>query len=123
MALQTRLPLLIALISLIGLTPLIAYSETLARRLSKSGIKPEDVTLMQENASLLYTAQTKSIGDVREWTNPKTGTTGTVRIADLKDNCVQLSHQVLMVRPQKEVRSTVWRCLTASGDWQLTAEP
>ncbi|MEM8774285.1 MAG: hypothetical protein AAGF53_04585 [Pseudomonadota bacterium] len=108
---------------LFGLNSTSAQAENIAKMLDDSGIEPESLSLMQDAAKALYTAQKKSVGDAKDWTNTATGTSGKVEIVGLKNDCVQLFHSLEVARPSKVTEISVWRCRTSSGDWQLTASP
>ena len=95
----------------------------LGQILADLGIEPESLTLMQQNARLLYTSDAKSVGDAREWTNTTTGSKGVVGIVSIKENCVELQHRFKLAGSGNTVGTNVWRCQVANGDWQLADKP
>lgn len=111
------------LLGWLALSVELAQAQGLARMIDNSGIEPESFAIMQETAKSLYTANGKGIGDKAGWANADTGTQGRVEIVDLKNNCVQLFHHVEAGRAGKLTELRIWRCRTASGEWQMTASP
>ena len=80
----------------------------------------QDYQVLDATTSSMLAGGTPSVGQERNWVNEKTGTKGTVRIRDVKDNCVHFQHfvQPSGAAPNPEIRTR--QCKDASGNWILT---
>lgn len=112
-----RLTLTAALLAL-AMSPDIGHAR-LSKMLANSGIEPSSFEIMGQTAKELYAAPSKSVGDSKSWTNPSTGTAGTVEIVEIRDNCVKLFHRVNVAKPAKTSEVSVWQCRMTDGTWQL----
>lgn len=92
----------------------------LSKMLADSGIEPASFEMMGETAKELYTAPSKSVGNKKSWQNASTGTSGTVEIVEIQDNCVKLFHRVIVAKTSKTNEVSTWRCKLADGTWQLS---
>ncbi|WP_367647385.1 hypothetical protein [Ruegeria arenilitoris] len=95
-------------------------AKPLSRIIAEMGLSPEDYQVLDATTSSMLAGGTPSVGQERNWVNEKTGTKGTVRIRDVKDNCVHFQHfvQPSGAAPNPEIRTR--QCKDASGNWILT---
>ncbi len=96
-----------------------ADAKPLSRIISEMGLTPADFEVVNATADQLLTGSARA-GDERSWVNDATGSKGTIRVRDVRGNCVHLQH---FIQPEgaessREVRTR--RCKDASGNWILT---
>lgn len=97
-----------------------AQAKPLSRIISEMGLSPADFEVVNAVANQLLSGGTPSVGQEESWLNEDTGSKGTIRVRDVRDNCVHLQH---FIQPEgqettREVRTR--RCRDASGNWILT---
>ncbi|WP_170332853.1 hypothetical protein [Ruegeria arenilitoris] len=98
----------------------VAQAKPLSRIISEMGLTPADFEVVNATADAMLAGATPRIGEERNWANDATGSKGTIRVRDVRDNCVHLQH---FIQPEgsdqtREVRTR--RCRDAGGNWILT---
>ncbi len=96
------------------------HAKPLSRIIAEMGLSPEDFNVVNATADAMLSSGSPQAGTERTWMNEATGSQGTIRVRDVRDNCVHLQH---FIRPEgsdqtREVRTR--RCRDASGNWILT---
>ena len=104
-------------LSLGGTGPVAAKS--LSRIVASAGLTPQDFEMLRDTARQLYDTATPQQGRTLSWTNPDSGSRGTVRLTEVKQNCVSLRHLVYP-KGQDQAREILsQRCKDAEGQWIL----
>jgi len=106
----------VALAGLIGT----AQAKPLSRIIAEMGLSPADFQVLDATSTALLSGGTPSAGQERSWENDQTGSKGTIRVLDVRGNCVSLQH---VVQPEgsdqtREIRTR--RCRDAGGNWIMT---
>ena len=98
-------------------------SAQLSRMLSNSQLKPEDIEMATEAATLLYSRPGVRVGDTSEWSNEKTGARGVVEVTKVDQGgaCVSFRHTTV-AGANKQSQSASRRCRTADNTWVLSPE-
>lgn len=115
-----RALLLLGALVLLGAAPAEAQ---FARGFSNSGIAGSDVTVAGTAAESLFTGVEPRPGQHVEWTNPETGSTGSVEITAIETSppCISLRHKVRTTTGlEREVNTR--RCQDAQGRWLLETQ-
>lgn len=96
-----------------------AAAKTLARLIGDIGLSPADHTLLSAAADSLFLGNPPTAGDRQSWTNPDTGSNGSVQVEEVRDNCAIIRHEIVPGgdRPRREIRTR--RCRNAEGKWLL----
>lgn len=97
-----------------------AEAQPLSRIIARMGLSPADFAVVDATVNSLLNSGTVSVGQMRSWTNEQTGSSGTVRVNGVRDNCVRLQHvfQAGNSNNSREVRTR--RCRDQNGNWILT---
>ncbi|SLN72566.1 hypothetical protein [Ruegeria meonggei] len=95
-------------------------AKPLSRIIAEMGLSPEDFSVVNATADAMLASGTPQVGTESTWMNETTGSKGTIRVRDVRDNCVHLQH---FIQPEgaeqtREVRTR--RCRDAGGNWILT---
>ncbi|WP_170399210.1 hypothetical protein [Ruegeria arenilitoris] len=95
-------------------------AKPLSRIIAEMGLTPADFEVVNTAADAMLSGATPRVGEESSWVNDATGSKGTIRVRDVRDNCVHLQH---FIRPEgsdqtREVRTR--RCRDAGGNWILT---
>jgi len=106
-------------VALLG-TPLAVQAQSLSRIIADMGLTPEDFQIVNATSDAMLAGKTPRVGDESSWVNEESGSKGTVRVRDVRDNCVHLQH---FIQPEgadqtREIRTR--RCRDANGNWVLT---
>ncbi len=106
-------------IAVIGATTAV-QSKPLSRIIAEMGLSPADFNVLNAASDAMLSGSVPQVGEESTWTNDETGSKGTIRVRDVRDNCVHLQHfiQPEGVDQTREVRTR--RCRDASGNWILT---
>ena len=84
-----------------------------------------DLALLKTAAGKLYLTDGVEVGAVEEWTNPETGSHGTVKLIRKHEYkgmpCRRLQHDIELKRVNDPYRFTVDRCKVADGEWKILA--
>lgn len=85
-----------------------------------------DLALLKTAAGKLYLTDGVEVGAVEEWSNPETGSHGTVKLIRKHEYkglpCRRLQHDIELKRVTDPYRFTVDRCRIANGEWKI-ADP
>lgn len=95
------------------------HAKSLSKIVASAGLTSEDFDLLNATARTLYEAASPPVGRIVSWSNPDSGSHGTVRLAAMRGNCAYLQHFVYakgQAQP-RELRSQ--RCKAADGRWLL----
>ncbi|MGI9368601.1 MAG: hypothetical protein ACR2O2_07155 [Ruegeria sp.] len=97
-----------------------AQAKSISRIIAEMGLSPEDFQVVSDASDALLKSGTPSVGKERAWSNESTGSKGTVRIRDVRQNCAHLQHfvQPAGADASREIRTR--RCRDANGNWILT---
>ena len=92
-------------------------------RSDSGGLTRDDLQLLEAASSRLYEADRPQVGATEKWSNPETGTTGTVSLVEVFDKdgmpCRKLRHDIAK---RGETANQVYvsnRCRVQSGEWKL----
>lgn len=81
-----------------------------------------DLALLKTAAGKLYMTDGVEVGAVEEWTNPETGSRGTVKLVRKHEYkgmpCRSLQHDIAL-SVKDPYRFTLDRCRTADGEWKI----
>lgn len=111
----------VAILALVGISAGIgAQAQSLSRIIADMGLSPEDFNIVNATADQMLAGGTPPVGTERAWMNDATGSKGTIRVRDVRDNCVSLQH---VIQPggtdqTRDIRTR--RCQDAGGNWILT---
>lgn len=94
-----------------------AHAKPLSRIIAEMGLTPTDFEVVNAASNTLLSNGTPSVGKEQSWVNEATGSEGTIRVANVQGNCVELQH---VIHPEgadqtREIRTR--RCQDASGNW------
>lgn len=85
----------------------------------------DDLALLKTAAEKLYLTDGVEVGAVEAWTNPETGSHGTVKLIRKHEYkglpCRRLQHDIELKRVSDPYRFTVDRCKVADGVWKILA--
>ncbi|WP_170517775.1 hypothetical protein [Ruegeria atlantica] len=106
-------------ITILG-TSLGVQAQTISRIIADMGLSPADFEILSATSDAMLAGGVPRVGAESNWVNDETGSKGTIRVRDVRDNCVHLQH---FIRPEgadqtREVRTR--RCRDAGGKWILT---
>ncbi|WP_170334085.1 hypothetical protein [Ruegeria arenilitoris] len=101
-------------------TGAVAQAKSLSRIIAEMGLSPADFEVLNAASNSLLTTGTPSVGQERSWVNDQTGSKGTIRVRDIRDNCVHLQHFIQPEGADKTREIRTRRCKDASGNWILT---
>lgn len=112
-----KLSSLFAVLMMIGGAP--AQANSLARMLGDSGLTQEDIDIMTAEAASLYSPLSRKVGNMAEWENATSGTTGSVEIIAIEGKCVTLGH-IFKTKKKRAAQSIkMRRCQADDGSWPL----
>lgn len=104
------------LVGLIGT----AQAKPLSRIIAEMGLSPADFQVLDAASKTLLSGGTPAVGAQQSWDNPETGSKGTVRVQEVRGNCVQLQHSVQPGGADAPRQIRTRRCRDAGGNWLLT---
>lgn len=117
---RARFPWPMAAVPALCLALLLAAGTVEARSLSKTlartGLAPQDMTLMTATADRLFDPAPQA-GQHRDWSNPESGSTGTVRILSVDGDCAVLLHEFHAAGRDRAQSVEMRRCRDAQGAW------
>lgn len=98
----------------------VVQAKPISRIIAEMGLTPADFEVVNIAADAMLAGGTPRVGEESTWVNDATGSKGTIRVRDVRDNCVHLQH---FIQPEgsdqtREVRTR--RCRDAGGNWILT---
>jgi surface antigen len=110
-----------AAIAILAMTaPASAQINPFSRYQSVSG---EDLNLIEAASEKLYKTDTPRVGATERWSNPNTGSSGTVTLTQIyqKDGmpCRKLRHRITVQGDTDPMTYIFSRCRVKSGDWKL----
>ncbi len=91
----------------------------ISRIISEMGLSPADFQIVNATADAMLKGGTPQVGAESSWSSNDTGSKGTIRVRDVRDNCVHLQHFIQAGGSDntREVRTR--RCRDAEGNWLL----
>ena len=98
-----------------------------ANPFKKSGFQLDesDLALLTAAAEKLYISDGVKVGAVEDWSNPETGSGGTVRLTRKHEYkgmpCRELQHDIELKHTKEPYRFTLDRCKTPDGEWKILA--
>ncbi|WP_254429183.1 MULTISPECIES: hypothetical protein [unclassified Ruegeria] len=97
-----------------------SHAKPLSRIIAEMGLSPADFNVVNATADSMLENGAPPVGTERNWTSQDSGSKGTIRVRDVRDNCVHFQH---LIQPEgteqvREVRTR--RCQDAGGAWILT---
>lgn len=95
-------------------------AKPLSRIIAEMGLSPADFQVVDATASALLSGGTPSVGQEKSWSNEETGAKGTIRVQDVRGNCVNLQHFILSAGADASREIRTRRCRDAGGQWILT---
>lgn len=98
----------------------IAQAKPLSRIIAEMGLTPEDFEVVNATADQMLASGSISAGEESSWVNEATGSKGTIRVRDIRDNCVHLQHFILPEGSDQSREVRTRRCRDADGNWILT---
>ncbi|WP_146345853.1 hypothetical protein [Falsiphaeobacter marinintestinus] len=109
----------VMLLAVIAIGAGAAQAQGVARIVGKTGLSPEDLAIMSENARKLYDVAAPQVGKSTDWTNPDSNAYGTTTLIGMADGCATIQ-QIAHPKGQDQaldIRSRV--CRNAEGKWIL----
>ncbi|WP_037311988.1 hypothetical protein [Ruegeria halocynthiae] len=105
--------------ALLGLAA-VTQAKPLSRIIAETGLSPADFNIVAATADAMLAGGTPQVGTESTWHSDETGSKGTIRVGEVRDNCVQLQHfiQPAGADETREIRTR--RCRDAAGNWVLT---
>jgi len=104
------------LVGLIGA----AQAKPLSRIIAEMGLSPADFQVLDATSTALLSGGTPSVGQERNWKNAQTGSKGTIRVRDVRGNCVHLQHFIQAEGSDQTREIRTRRCRDAGGNWIMT---
>ncbi|WP_170426747.1 hypothetical protein [Ruegeria arenilitoris] len=97
----------------------LAQAKPISRIIAEMGLTPEDFSVVNATTTEILAGGMPQVGTERNWSNADTGSKGTVRVREVRDNCVHFQHfiQPAGAEQPREVRTR--NCRDASGNWVL----
>jgi surface antigen len=90
---------------------------------SRAHLRGDDFALMSAAASRLYQQDTVADGATDQWSNPKTGDSGTVTVLHSFEKsgmaCRRVRYDILLRAQTGKRTYTVNWCKTDSGEWKI----
>lgn len=90
---------------------------------SRTGLRGDDLSLMNAAASQLYQQDTVGNGSASHWSNSKTGDSGTVTVLQSFEKegmaCRRVRYVIHLHGVMGQRTYTVNWCKTASGEWKI----
>jgi len=104
---------------ILGTTPRV-QAQSISRIIADMGLSPADFEVLNATSAAMLASGSPRVGEESTWVNDATGSRGTIRIRDVRDNCVHLQHfiQAAGATNSREIRTR--RCRDANGNWILT---
>ncbi|WP_170561075.1 hypothetical protein [Ruegeria atlantica] len=98
----------------------LAQAKPLSRIIAEMGLSPEDYSVVNDTTNAMLADGTPQVGTERTWSNSDTGSKGTVRVREVRDNCVHLQHFIVPAGADQSREVRTRNCRDASGNWILT---
>ncbi len=116
---KARITTVLVALALLAAAPM-AQAKSISRIIAEMGLSPADFEVLNATSNALLKSGTPNVGKERSWVNEDTGSKGTVRVRDVRDNCVHLQNFVQPAGEDtaREIRTR--RCRDANGNWILT---
>jgi len=109
----------LCLVLALGVAGPMAEAKSLSKMLGQSGVAPEDFEMAGQAGRTLYAVNPPKVGQTVRWQNPKSGSTGTVKLVSMRNGCAQLQH-VVTTSTGKVQPYESRLCQNAQGNWILT---
>lgn len=110
---------LIAVAVLIGASS-IAQAKPLSRIIAEMGLSPADFNVVNATTNAMLADGMPQVGTERSWSNEETGSKGTIRVRDVRDNCVHFQYFIKPAGADQAREIRTRNCRDASGNWFLT---
>lgn len=86
-------------------------------------VSQEDLQIIEAAAAKLYKTDSPNVGATEQWSNPNTGSSGTVTLTQVFDKdgmpCRKLRHRIT-TKDDKDPKTYIFnRCRVKSGEWKL----
>ncbi|WP_282120688.1 hypothetical protein [Ruegeria atlantica] len=98
----------------------LAQAKPLSRIIAEMGLSPEDYSVVNATTNAMLADGTPQVGTERNWSNDDTGSKGTVRVREVRDNCVHLQHFIVPAGAEQSREVRIRNCRDAGGNWVLT---
>ncbi|WP_170604639.1 hypothetical protein [Ruegeria arenilitoris] len=98
----------------------VVLAKPLSRIISETGLSPEDFEVLSATSDSMLASGTPRAGKEREWINESTGSKGTIRVLEVRDNCASLQHFIRPAGVSQTRQIRTRRCRDANGNWILT---
>lgn len=95
-----------------------AEAQPLSRIVADKGLSPEDFRLM--SAAGRAAAETGAPGRARSWSNPASGSNGSVTLEAMRDGCAVLRHRTFPKGGDQPFELRGKFCPDSAGNWVLT---
>ncbi|TMV07659.1 hypothetical protein FGK63_09325 [Ruegeria sediminis] len=95
-------------------------AKPLSRMVAELGLSPADFEMQNAAAASLFAKGRPLVGQEASWSNPDTGSKGTVRVREMQEDCAHLQHFVVSGKTGQTREIRTRRCLDAGGNWILT---
>ena len=113
------IPQILAAALLIGAGSFV-QAKPLSRIIAEMGLSPEDYNVLNATTNAMLADGAPSVGTERDWSNSETGSKGTVRVREVRDNCVHLQHFIVPAGAEQSREVRTRNCRDAGGNWILT---
>lgn len=111
--------LIVTFVFLMGIVAAPAHAQGVARIVGNTGLSPEDLAIMGENARQLYDVANPQVGRSIDWSNPTSKSHGTTTLAGMSNGCASIQ-QVTHPKGQTQPLTIRTRfCRDANGNWVL----
>lgn len=105
--------------ALIGLSA-VSEAKPLSRIIAESGLSPDDFQLMKQSMGKLVVNGVPQVGKTVPWTNPATGSRGSVTLQEMRENCGFLQQTAYPQGRETPIQIRSRMCRQADGTWLLT---
>ncbi|WP_237218032.1 hypothetical protein [Ruegeria lacuscaerulensis] len=95
-------------------------AKPLSRIIAEMGLSPDDFKVVNATADAMLESGRPQVGAEQSWSNPESGSKGTIRVQGVRDNCVQLQHFIQPDGTDQTREVGTQRCRSADGKWILT---
>lgn len=94
-------------------------AKPLSRIIAETGLSPEDFSMMSEASSQLVVNGQPVVGRRVSWSNPDSGSKGSVRLQAMRGECGYVQHITYPGGGDRPFEIRARLCRDANGDWIL----
>lgn len=95
------------------------HAQSIGKQLARTGMTQDDVNIMVDAASELFSSGNATVGADTIWQNPETDAHGLAEVVEVEGNCVRVAYKFRTTKQPNQHVVNIRRCLT-DGKWLLS---